>query len=101
MGERGLPPGVLLNVNFPASRPKGLLVTRLSTHRFEDQVVERLDPEGKPYYWIAGTPAGEEEEGTDLWAVRRGYVSVTPVSLDLTAHGFLEALSGLLEGVAP
>ena len=100
VGERGLPPGVLLNVNFPASRPKGLLVTRLSTHRFEDQVVERLDPEGKPYYWIAGTPAGEEEEGTDLWAVRRGYVSVTPVSLDLTAHGFLEALSGLLEGVA-
>lgn len=101
VGERGLPPGVLLNVNFPASKPKGLRVTRLSTHRFEDQVVERLDPEGKPYYWIAGTPAGEEEEeGTDLWAVRRGYVSVTPVSLDLTAHGFLEALSGLLEGVA-
>lgn len=47
-------------------------MTRLSTHRFEDRVVERLDPEGRPYYWIAGTPVGEEEEGTDLWAVRQG-----------------------------
>ncbi len=99
--ERGLPPGVLLNVNFPAGRPRGLLLTRLSTHRFQDQVVERLDPEGRPYYWLTGTPVGEEEEGTDLWAVRRGYVSLTPVGLDLT---HLEALGQLrawgLEGIA-
>lgn len=89
VAAKGLPPGVLLNVNFPAGAPKGVLVTRLSTHRWEDRVVERLDPEGRPYYWIAGTPVGEEEEGTDLWAVRRGYISVTPVSLDFTATAFL------------
>lgn len=90
--EKGLPKGVLLNVNFPAGVPKGIRVTRLSTHHWEDTVVERLDPEGKPYYWIAGTPVGEEEEGTDLWAVRRGYISLTPVSLDFTAEGFLSQL---------
>jgi len=93
VAERGLPKGVLLNVNFPAAAPKGVLVTRLSTHRFEDRVVERLDPEGRPYYWIAGAPVGEEEEGTDLWAVRRGYISVTPVSLDFTAADFLPELA--------
>ncbi|MCH1928144.1 5'/3'-nucleotidase SurE, partial [Shewanella sp. C31] len=81
---------VFLNVNFPAGTPRGVMVTRLSTHRWEDRVVERLDPEGKPYYWIAGTPVGEEEEGTDLFAVRRGYISITPVSLDVTATDLLE-----------
>lgn len=91
--EKGLPRGIFLNVNFPAGTPKGVLVTRLSTHHWEDKVVERLDPEGRPYYWIAGTPVGEEEEGTDLWAVRQGYISVTPVSLDFTAADFLPELA--------
>ncbi|GAA6740486.1 5'/3'-nucleotidase SurE [Thermus oshimai] len=93
VAEEGLPKGVLLNVNFPPGKPKGVMVTRLSTHRYEDTVVERLDPEGRPYYWIAGTPVGEEEEGTDLFAVRRGYISLTPVSLDFTAYGVLEGLA--------
>ncbi len=98
VAQRGLPKGVLLNVNFPAGEPKGLMVTRLSTHRFEDKVVERLDPDGRPYYWIAGSPIGEEEEGTDLFAIRRGYISVTPVSLDFTAHGFKETLEAWFGG---
>ena len=99
VAEKGLPRGIFLNVNFPAGTPKGVLVTRLSTHRWEDTVVERLDPEGRPYYWIAGTPVGEEEEGTDLWAVRRGYVSVTPVSLDFTALDFLPEVARWVEGL--
>ncbi|KGQ22265.2 5'/3'-nucleotidase SurE [Thermus filiformis] len=96
VAERGLPQGTLLNVNFPP-RPRGVRVTRLSTHHYEDTVVERLDPEGRPYYWIAGQPVGEEEEGTDLWAVRQGYVSVTPVSLDFTDYGFKARLEALLQ----
>jgi 5'-nucleotidase len=99
VAEKGLPRGIFLNVNFPAGTPKGVLVTRLSTHHWEDTVVERLDPEGRPYYWIAGTPVGEEEEGTDLWAVRRGYVSVTPVSLDFTALDFLPKVARWMEGL--
>jgi 5'-nucleotidase len=99
VAEKGLPRGIFLNVNFPAGTPKGVLVTRLSTHHWEDTVVERLDPEGRPYYWIAGTPVGEEEEGTDLWAVRRGYVSVTPVSLDFTALDFLPEVARWVEGL--
>jgi 5'-nucleotidase len=99
VAEKGLPRGIFFNVNFPAGTPKGVLVTRLSTHHWEDTVVERLDPEGRPYYWIAGTPVGEEEEGTDLWAVRRGYVSVTPVSLDFTALDFLPEVARWVEGL--
>lgn len=99
VAEKGLPRGIFLNVNFPAGTPKGVLVTRLSTHHWEDTVVERLDPEGRPYYWIAGTPVGEEEEGTDLWAVRRGYVSVTSVSLDFTALDFLPEVAHWVEGL--
>jgi 5'-nucleotidase len=99
VAEKGLPRGIFLNVNFPAGTPKGVLVTRLSTHHWEDTVVERLDPEGRPYYWIAGTPVGEEEEGTDLWAVRRGYVSVTPVGLDFTALDFLPEVARWMEGL--
>jgi 5'-nucleotidase len=99
VAEKGLPRGIFLNVNFPAGTPKGILVTRLSTHHWEDKVVERLDPEGRPYYWIAGTPVGEEEEGTDLWAVRRGYVSVTPVGLDFTALDFLPEVARWVEGL--
>ena len=99
VAEKGLPRGIFLNVNFPAGTPKGVLVTRLSTHHWEDTVVERLDPEGRPYYWIAGTPVGEEEEGTDLWAVRRGYISVTPVSLDFTALDFLPEVAHWVEGL--
>jgi len=99
VAEKGLPKGVLLNVNFPAGVPKGVLVTRLSTHHWEDTVVKRLDPEGRPYYWIAGTPVGEEEEGTDLFAVRRGYISVTPVSLDFTALDFLPEVARWMEGL--
>jgi 5'-nucleotidase len=99
VAEKGLPRGIFLNVNFPAGTPKGVLVTRLSTHHWEDTVVERLDPEGRPYYWIAGTPVGEEEEGTDLFAVRRGYISVTPVSLDFTALDFLPEVARWMEGL--
>jgi 5'-nucleotidase len=55
--------------------------------------VRRLDPRGRPYYWIGGpAPTGVEEEGTDIWAIAHGYISVTPIQLDLTAYGFLDTL---------
>ncbi len=92
--EHGLPAKTLLNVNFPNHVPKGIKLTRLSTHRYEDTILEREDPDGRPYYWVAGKPTAELEENTDFWAVHHGFVSVTPVSLDYTNHGFLQQLEG-------
>jgi len=90
--EQGLPSGILLNVNFPKSTPKGIKITRLSNHHWQDTVLKREDPEGKPYYWVAGQQTGLEDEGTDLWAVKQGYVSLTPVTMDYTAYSFKEKL---------
>lgn len=86
---RGLPPRTLLNVNFPVGQPKGVSVTRLSDHRFEDTIVKRQDPDGRDYYWVAGTPRAEYHTDTDYGAVQDGCVSVTPVRLELTAHDLL------------
>ena len=93
---RGLPQGVLLSVNvppLPAEQIAGVLVTQMGLRIYRDELVRRLDPRGRPYYWIGGPePTGVEEEGTDIWAVAHGYVSVTPLQLDLTAHGLLTQL---------
>jgi len=95
--ERGLPEGILLNVNvphLPADAIKGIRVTRMGLRIYRDELVKRVDPRGKPYYWIGGPePTGIEEEGTDIWAVANGYISVTPIHLDLTAHELLETLA--------
>lgn len=94
--QRGLPEGILLNVNvpnLPADAIKGVRVTRMGLRIYRDELLKRLDPRGRPYYWIGGPePTGVEEEGTDIWAVANGYISVTPVQLDLTAHDMLESL---------
>jgi 5'-nucleotidase len=94
--KRGLPKGVLLNVNvppLPTDQIAGVLVTRMGLRIYRDELVRRLDPRGRPYYWIGGpAPTGVEEEGTDIWAIAHGYISVTPVQLDLTAHGVLKAV---------
>ncbi len=95
LGEKPLPPGTLLNVNVPLGEPKGLRVTRLGTSIWRDYLVKGKDPRGRDYYWLAGEmmtspPPGEED--TDVWAVFSGYVSVTPLQLDLTDHRLLEEL---------
>ncbi|MCX7782261.1 MAG: 5'/3'-nucleotidase SurE [Meiothermus sp.] len=87
-----LPHKTLLNVNFPNRTPQGVKITRLSTHRYEDSIVEREDPDGRPYYWVAGKPTAELEEGTDFWAVQHGFISVTPITLDYTNHVFAAEL---------
>lgn len=86
---RGLPPRTLLNVNFPASGAKGVRVTTLSDHRYEDEIITRQDPDGRDYYWVAGTPTAEYAGDTDFGAVQDGFVSITPVKLDLTHRELL------------
>ena len=95
-----LPPAVLLNVNVP-TRPRaelsGILLTRQGTRVFHDSLVRREDPRGRPYYWIGGgAPSADSEPGTDSRALADGFVSVTPLQLDLTAYPALETLRGLV-----
>ena len=77
----GLPPGVLLNVNVPGlarADVKGVQVTCMCRRIYRDELVERADPRGKPYYWIGGEePTAEADEGTDFWALEHGFISVT------------------------
>jgi len=95
--EHGLPEKVLLNVNVPAERPRGFRVVGLVDRYYQDQVVEREDPAGVPYYWIAGEPIEESRAGTDLWAVRNGYVALTPINLDFTDSDLVPTLKKDLE----
>jgi 5'-nucleotidase len=94
--ENGLPSETVLNVNVPGVSKEeiaGVLVTRMGLRIYYDELIRRSDPQGRPYYWIGGPePGGVLDEGTDLWAVANHYVSVTPLQLDLTAHGLIEKI---------
>ncbi len=85
-----LPRNLLLNVNIPVGASRGVRWTRLGKRIYRQTVVEKLDPKGRKYYWIAGTPEWEHETGTDYDALMSGYVSVTPLHLDLTDYQGLE-----------
>jgi 5'-nucleotidase len=94
--DKGLPRRGLLNVNIP-HRPwdqvRGVRVTRLGNRVYRDTLVRKVDPRGRDYYWIGGEdPVWEPQEGTDFHAVHTGYVSVTPLSLDLTDASSLDEL---------
>jgi 5'-nucleotidase len=95
--ERGLPQGVFLNVNvpvLPAEAIKGIRPTRQGMRVYRDRLEQRQDPRGNDYYWIGGDmPGGVVEKGTDIGAVANGYVSVTPLQLNMTAHPALLGLA--------
>ncbi|HZY46057.1 MAG TPA: 5'/3'-nucleotidase SurE [Anaerolineae bacterium] len=92
--QKKLPPNILLNVNVPSGSIKGVQVTRLGQRVYNDELVTRLDPRGKPYYWIGGeAPSGVPDDGTDLGALHNGFISITPIQLDMTAIKFLDELT--------
>ena len=89
----GLPKMTLLNVNVPGAPPRGIRLTRLGHRVYREKIVEQTDPRGRTHYWIgAGEPEWEELRGTDMGALHEGYVSITPLHLDLTDHRALDAL---------
>ncbi|NOZ49092.1 MAG: 5'/3'-nucleotidase SurE [Chloroflexi bacterium] len=94
--KHGLPTNTLLNVNvpnLPIEQLNGYRATRLGHRVYRDVLIERRDPRGAPYYWIGGDPpTGIEESGTDLAALTEGYVSVTPLHMDMTQHRFLDTV---------
>jgi 5'-nucleotidase len=73
----------LLNVNFP-ERPRGLRWTKMSVRHYEGFVIPGQDPMGRTHYWFAEEPRERVEEGSDRWAIEQGYVSLSPLRLDLT-----------------
>lgn len=95
---RGMPRGILLNLNVPygpLESLRGLAVTRQGLRLYRDALVRRQDPRGRPYYWIGGdVPTGVADPGTDIGALASGYVSLTPLQLDLTAHDRLTEVEG-------
>jgi 5'-nucleotidase len=91
--DRGLPPDTLLNVNVPVGRPGGVRLTRLGVRRYTEGVIEERDPRGRKIFWIGGgQPVWKPIPGTDFHEVAEGSISVTPLQLDMTDHGFLDQL---------
>jgi 5'-nucleotidase len=94
---------LILNVNVPdvpLVQIKGFRCTRLGFRHRSEPVVRATDPRGRPVYWIG--PAGAEQDagpGTDFHAVGEGYVSVTPLQIDLTRHAMLPRIESWLEGI--
>jgi len=95
--ENGLPPETLLNVNIPFlndEQIQGFRLTRQGLRVYHSRLDERVDPRGHPYYWIGGdAPTGVPEPGTDIGALADGFISVTPLQLDLTAYRILVDLN--------
>jgi 5'/3'-nucleotidase len=89
----GIPPQMLLNINVPAvpkENIKGWRFTRQGKRHYSENIVERVDPRGKKYYWIGGDDLGfDQDDGTDCMAVHEGYVSVTPLQVDMTNYKLL------------
>jgi 5'-nucleotidase len=91
-------PRVVLNVNFPVSEFCGVKITTLGRRIYSEGVIERLDPRGRKYYWIGGEPpVWDPGEGTDFDAVQNGFISITPLHLDLTHHESIPRLKQLEE----
>jgi len=92
----GLLSNLLLNVNIPYLQDdqiKGIVVTRQGLRVYRDRLDRRLDPRGRPYYWIGGdSPTAIPDEGTDFGALEKGFVSITPLNLDLTDFQALKSL---------
>lgn len=100
--QKPLEPDVILNVNVPDllwREIRGFEVTRLGHRHRAEPVIRDTDPRGRPIYWVG--PAGPEQDagpGTDFYAVRRGYVSITPLQVDLTRHRILPKLKAWVKG---
>lgn len=91
--EHGLPPETLLNVNVPVGVPLGVRLTRLGVRRYTEGVVEAKDPRGRQIFWIGGGhPVWEPIPGTDFHEAGSGFVSVSPLHLDMTDHRCLDQL---------
>jgi len=91
-----LPPGVALNVNIPYPAHRGVAITFQSKKILRNQMIESIDPRGRPYYWMQEeVPLADAEPGSDYAAVRDGMISISPLRFDPTARDLIEPLKVL------
>jgi 5'-nucleotidase len=86
LAQEFCPHADVINVNIPSVVKGGYEVTRLARKLFHTGVEKRFDPRGRPYFWINGPLIEDAEEGTDVHAIRKGNISITPITLDCTAY---------------
>ena len=88
--EHGIPKGIALNVNFPPKRNediRGIKICRQADAKWQEEFVERFDPTGRKYFWLAGNFVNfDKGEDNDEWAIANNYISIVPCQYDLTAH---------------
>jgi len=99
--RQALQPGFFLNVNAPAGEPKGVRVTRLSLQENQQLFERRTSPRGQLYFWSSYRPLADDEEGTDVWAFVRGYITLTPMDLDVTSYQAMETLRAFEREAVP
>lgn len=94
--KKGIPKGTLLNVNVPGYKKadsRRYRITRLGERVYHDVITEKIDPRGEPYFWIGGHyTVTDKGPDTDYGAIQKGYISVTPLDIDLTAQKFYNSL---------
>ncbi len=105
MLQNPLPPRVFLNVNIPKgplTAIRGIRTCRQAHAKWEEDFIERVDPNGRKYYWLTGVFVNfDEGKDTDEWALAHGYVSVVPVHFDLTAHHAISLMADWNEESLP
>lgn len=93
--DDGLPKGVCLNVNFPVvDQFKGVRVCRMAPGTWDNEVVKCRHPRGYDYWWMVGRYTNDEPEAedTDNWALRHGYIAITPTKIDITSYEMIEQM---------
>lgn len=86
-----LPEGITLNVNIPAPPVQGIKIAKLGEKRYHPEIEIRKDPRNRDYYWIGtGNPKAIGDKDSDVWLIKQGFITVTPLHRNLTAHNLLE-----------
>lgn len=96
ISKKNFPKDTLLNVNIPFTKQEkiaGIAVTHLGTIKYKNSFERRTDPRGKVYYWLAGEAIEDiNDKGSDVWAVKNNFISITPILLDLTKYDIIDTI---------
>ncbi|MCK4836035.1 MAG: 5'/3'-nucleotidase SurE, partial [Candidatus Aminicenantes bacterium] len=91
---------VVYNVNIPFKNNGKILITSMGYKRYKPEIIEKKDPRGKKYYWIgAGTPVYHGKKGTDIWAIKNEYISLSTIHYDLNSKKHLKTITGLFDKI--